>query len=257
MGEGKIMSRRAFLKIAGVTAASLLLPGCSEKKKFPSSWINIEAGDSGETFTTLDKKNIDKVTTVWEEKFGKPKRGQIKISPFKPIIYQKGSNQYEDVERAAAGYIKVAQGSNILSSLVAHALTHAIPPNEPTLLPKPWEIPEVNGGGEILGWHGAAILIKLRNGEQVHWREMEEAFCELHRMFVLKEGSYINQPYLQAEQFIESKIKLDQSPITVKLIENNNVPELLKLLFNFDPATLTLNQLMLAMATFNRILPDR
>lgn len=133
-------------------------------------------------------------------------------------------------ETAGPGYIKMNQKSKFsFRNTILHAMTHACKPDSPKMLSEPIRFKD----GLIVGYQGAAIMVKLRNGQQ-SFRKMEEGLCERNASS-FSGYSVPNRRYFAVGKLARQHFPKEQDPMT--LIQNNDVHRLAAIILNKTEAS--------------------
>jgi hypothetical protein len=151
----------------------------------------------------------------------------ITVRPFKGESKSMGNGEKETVEESAGpGWINIDPDTQLsIRNTVLHAMTHACPQNEPTMLLQPVPFHD----GLIIGYHGAAIIVKLKNHKQTFFRKLEEGLCERNASF-FPGYSISNKHYFSVGKLARQHFPQGQD--TMSLIRNNNVPGLISIILN-------------------------
>ena len=147
---------------------------------------------------------------------------EVEVQPFEGSYRDLANGVREIVEETAGpGYMKINPTSRIsLRKIVLHAMTHACQPDAPNILPRPIPL----GSVTIIGYHGASVMVRLRDGQQTFFRKMEEGLCERNASFfpgyTISHRGYFAAGKLARQHFPEGRD-------TMALIRNNDVPGLI------------------------------
>lgn len=175
-------------------------------------------------FSLAQTRIIAAAMREWETRYTCGR--EVAVESFNPKHRNLGNGRVESIEETATpGYMKINPASRIpLRTIVLHAMTHTCQPDEPTILPQP--IP-VGGGLVILGYHGASIKVRFRNGDESFFRLLEEGICERNASYfpgyASSHPSYFAAGKLAREHFPEEKDPME-------LIRRNDVPGLVAII---------------------------
>lgn len=192
--------RRVFILVIVTLIAftvSMFVYSKLEESRSPS-WLQIDPSFNDEQRATLVQAAKD-----WNEKYS---CGQhVKVQQFKSYIDQVLPNggAIEIEEQAKSGIMMTDPTYNTtrLRAIVLHAMTHACKSAANVTLSQPLKY----SGGEITGFNGANILVKLPDGSQPQFTYIEEAFAERNASFfkgyTVEDPQYFRLGTLARQQF--------------------------------------------------------
>jgi hypothetical protein len=160
----------------------------------------------------------------------------IQVRPFKGTtkVTQKEKNvrvRETILETAGPGRIRIDPDMQYsLRDPMLHAMTHACTPDDPYMLPKPIQFKD----GVIIGYKGAKIMVRLKNGTETFFTKLEEGLCERNASFLTPYTNH-NNSYFRVAQLARNHFPKGIDPMP--LIRNNDVPGLAAIMFKKSNVT--------------------
>lgn len=178
-----------------------------------------------EGFTDKETGIIKKAMKEWKQRYFCGR--SVEVRPFEGSSKVLDNGSRETVEETAGpGYIELDPKSKFsFRNTILHAMTHACHSDSPQMLSEPIRFKD----GLIIGYHGAAIMVKLRNGEQTFFRKMEEGLCERNASF-FSGYSVHHRGYFAVGELARRHFPQGQDVMT--LIQNNDVPRMAAIILN-------------------------
>lgn len=175
-------------------------------------------------FSAALTTTIEAATHEWKQRYicGRA----ITVRPFKGESKETGKVKETVEETAGPGYIKLDPDTRFsVRNIILHAMTHACQPEKPTMLSEPIPFPD----GWIIGYQGASIMVRLRNGNQTYFRKMEEGMCERNASF-FPGYSVPNLQYLSVGKLARQHFPQEQD--TMRYVRHNDVPGIVAVILN-------------------------
>lgn len=190
----------------------------------------VQDDDYIDGFTNKQTGIIKRAMREWKQRYVCGR--SIVVQPFEGSSKDLGNGVQEKVEETAGpGYIKIDPNSKFsIRNTILHAMTHACQRDNPLMLSEPTPFKD----GLILGYQGAAIMVKLRNGEQTFFRKMEEGLCERNASF-FSGYSVHHRGYSAVGKLARQHFPQGQDLMT--LIQNNDVPGMAAIILNKTEAS--------------------
>ena len=240
------MKKLNVFSILLLISALVILFFVTNKEQSPSPFII-------EGFSKTNKQIIEKAAKKWVSGYGNIRN--IKFVTFhgetKPL--PDGATGITR-ETSFPGLIKIDQdgigssdyGKKEMYDTVLHAMTHAAVVNVITL-PKP--IPFCDG--YILGYKGASIKVRLKNGTGTFWGLMEEGICERNAAAF---GGYSveNEDYFAIGNLARRHFPAGTD--TMRYVRESNVPGLIGLILKKDPNLVSVQDIENVMRMYQSVL---
>ncbi len=214
--------RLAFSPVTSVQAIILFKSKTPEKMKSQDEQAAQNEEDI-EGFSDNLTRTIRTAMREWKQRYVCGRT--IKIRPFKgeetKFTGSGGEVKILKVEESAGpGWMNIDPDTQAsIRNTVLHAMTHACPQTENTILPKPIPIKD----GLIIGYQGASLVVKLKNGKQTLFTKFEEGLCERNASFF--PGYYnFNDHYFSVGKLARQHFPQGQDPMS--LARKNDVPGL-------------------------------
>ncbi|MDQ5988133.1 MAG: hypothetical protein CSYNP_03889 [Syntrophus sp. SKADARSKE-3] len=205
--------------------------GTEENQKTISTETDTRANNNITGFSAAQTRVIAATMKEWDAVYTCGR--EVKVRPFEGFYRDLENGARESVvETAGPGWMNIDPQTRIsLRHIVLHAMTHSCQPDEPYILPSP--IPF--RGVVILGYHGASVIVRLRDGRQTFFRKMEEGLCERNASFFPGYRTY-HPSYAAAGKLARQQFPAGEDPMP--LIRKNDVPGLIAKIVNKTEASL-------------------
>lgn len=218
---------KTLLPLGLITVLSTLLMFCY-KPIISHKWISIGSG-----FSQKQRQIIQKAMSDWDARYHCERQIAVDVLAEKTKILPNGV-QETTLESAWPGKISLISSQNDLDlrNSVLHAMTHACQPDSPTTIAQNYLI---EPGVEAYGYHGASILVTLKNGEKTAFRKIEEGICERNASYF--EGYNI----LDSRYFAVGKLARQHftNDLVVGWVKRNDIPALVASLIGKQPNNVT------------------
>jgi hypothetical protein len=186
-------------------------------------------GEDIKGFTEDQTATIKAAIKEWKERYVCGR--SIRVQPFKgnTKVTQKSKNvtvRETVLETSGPGWIKIDPDSKFgLRDPMLHAMTHACVSDNHRMLSEPIKYKDML----IIGYQGAAIMVRLRNGTETFIRKLEEGLCDRNASFI---GRYTihDSRYFHVAQMARKHFPKGQDPMP--LIRNNDVPGLVAIILD-------------------------
>jgi hypothetical protein len=118
-----------------------------------------------------------------------------------------------------------AQKQKMVGDTVSHELTHACIPKYPTMLATPIKF----SGGEIIGFHGLGILVRLPDGTQTTYGRLDEGAAEANAVLANPNYEINSAEYYSLQRFALS-IQESTDVEYLEYVRRNDVPGFVSLI---------------------------
>jgi hypothetical protein len=220
-----------------ITASALLLEQYVKKDESPRLITS-------EDFTPEQREIILAAGKEWQDKFGLSRA--IFVDLFKgEVVKENNGWTYSTMEVAKPGLILIdpstISNKDELRNTIIHSLSHA--DTRTIMLATPLNFSD----GQIIGYKGVAIMVRLKSGEVTFWTRLEEGICERNAVKVNSQYTVHNASY-----FAVGKKALEHFPNAdiMPYVRSNNIPALIGIILNKDPLKVTVADIESVMSMY-------
>lgn len=171
---------------------------------------------------------------LWADQYSSSREIVVEPHLINEVSKSSDGSTLTTLEITTPGLIRINPGLidefNTARDLVLHSMTHADQQTSPTLLAKPLRFADY----EIIGYHGASLVVLLKNGKQTAWRKLEEGLCDRNAYYAVKSGkSPIKYVVTDPRYYRAGQQAIRDFPETVDvmpLIRSNDFPGLIAII---------------------------